>query len=65
MAVAIVMARCLLVYTLAEALLRQRLAQTGHTVPDQNEGQADSTSVAALAFAVFRGHRPALHPAAL
>jgi transposase len=34
MAVAFVMTRCLLVYKFAEALLRQRLAQTGQTVPD-------------------------------
>lgn len=35
MALAFIMTVCLLVYKLAEARVRQRLAETGQTVPDQ------------------------------
>ena len=47
MATGFVMVLCLLVYRLAEHRLRQRLAETGATVPDQRK-QADTAADPAL-----------------
>jgi hypothetical protein len=62
MALAFVMTLCLLVYQLAEVRVRQCLAATGQTVPDQ-VGKPTLRPTLHRLFGVFRGHRPAPYPA--
>jgi transposase len=62
MALAFIMTLCLLVYKLAEVRVRQQLAATGQTVPDQVR-KAHVSAYVALALPVFRGDRSAPHPA--
>jgi transposase len=59
MATGFVMVLCLLVYRLAEHWLRQRLAETGTTVPDQLNKPTRATHPP-LGVSMFRGHQ--LHP---
>ena len=54
MALAFVMTLCLLVYKLAEVRLRQRLAATGQTVPDQ-KGKPTARPTLRWLFQVFEG----------
>jgi transposase len=54
MALAFVMTLCLLVYKLAEVRLRQRLAQTGQTVPDQ-KGKPTARPTLRWLFQCFEG----------
>jgi transposase len=54
MALAFVMTLCLLVYKLAEVRLRQRLALTGQTVPDQ-KGKPTARPTLRWLFQCFEG----------
>src|SRR5260221_11737955 len=54
MALAFVMTLCLLVYQLAEVRLRQRLAATGQTVPDQ-KGKPTARPTLRWLFQCFEG----------
>ncbi len=54
MALAFVMTLCLLVYKLAEMRLRQRLAETGKTVPDQ-KGKPTARPTLRWLFQCFEG----------
>ena len=54
MALAFVMTLCLLVYKLAEVRLRQRLAATGQTVPDQ-KGKPTARPTLRWLFQCFEG----------
>ena len=65
MAIAFVMVLCLLVYKLAEGRVRQRLAATGQTVPDQVRKPTARPTMRWL-FQCFEGielHRAAPYPA--
>jgi transposase len=66
MALAFIMTLCLLVYKLAEGRLRQRLAETGQTVPDQ-KGKPTARPTLRWLFQCFEGvdlHHT-LHPSGM